>query len=136
MAGLKFNSYEAQFELTLPRREEVRVRVVEVRGLSSGGREVQLPPPSEAPVDVADYLEFENRLVRVLFLTLSDVFHGRLVIRKLVYDVPEGVLALVERVEVSRRSSGGETITLYELEYRVGAGVELASVSELSHTST
>lgn len=127
---LYFNSYEVDTHLTIPLEEELTIKVIDVMGVSENGERTELTKIAEKDLALEDYLDLENRLVKLLFITLTDIFHTSPKLKKHVYRVPAKVKEIVEVIEVKKRDQREKT-TKYKLTYDVGITINLVKVTEV-----
>ena len=70
-----FKSYEIDTYLTLPRKEKITTKVLKVLGVNERGEEVELTKVAEKGLTLEDYLEIEERLIKMLFITSVSYTH-------------------------------------------------------------
>lgn len=130
---LYFNSYEVDTRLTIPREEELKIRVINVIGIGVNGEKIKLIKTTEEDLMLEDYLDLENRLIRLLFITLTDIFHANPKLKKHIYVIPPYIRKIIEVIEVRRENQREKTIR-YELIYNVSTTISLVKILKSNKT--
>jgi len=128
---LYFNSYFVATQLTIPQKENIVIRPLSVKGVTEEHEEIELTKIAESDLTLDDYLDLEARLVKTIFVTLTDIFHGTPRLRKYVYKVPPSITEIIEVIEV-RRENNEEKITRYKLVYNITTIINLVKVIRLN----